>query len=63
MESLLEMYPKLPADKHMALYTRLRLAHSFGSENDRLKCVQVFMSIRYEIERSGDVSAEKRKPS
>ena len=41
MESLLEMYPKLPADKHMALYTRLRLAHSFGSSVDRLKCVQV----------------------
>ena len=41
MTELLDMYPKLPKEKHMALYTRLRLAHSFGSSNDRLKCVQV----------------------
>ena len=41
MEQLLDMYPKLPQALHMKLYTQLRLAHSFGRAQDRLKCVQV----------------------
>lgn len=37
MEHLLDMYPKLPQNLHMKLYTNLRLSHSFGRAADRLK--------------------------
>ena len=37
MEHLLDMYPKLPQNLHMKLYTNLRLSHSFGRATDRLK--------------------------
>ena len=39
MEELLETYA-VPEDKHMLLFTYLRLAHSFSNYTKRLKCVQ-----------------------
>lgn len=39
MEELLQVY-KVPMEKQMILFTHIRLAHSFGSFETRLQCVQ-----------------------
>ncbi|XP_042241661.1 E3 ubiquitin-protein ligase HUWE1-like isoform X2 [Homarus americanus] len=39
MEELLQVY-KVPIEKQMVLFTHIRLAHSFGSFETRLQCVQ-----------------------